>query len=390
MKKNDIKVSVVMPSLNVQPYIRECIESVLAQTLTEIEVICVDAGSTDGTLEILQEYAAQDSRVQVYISDKKSYGYQINLGMDKARGKYLAIVETDDMVSPGMYRTLYRIATKNRLDFVKGDFYIFTGDAGHRSADYIPIAPDNMYLRILDPRMDPSVLKDGSTMFTWAGIYNLSFLRKNQIRHHETPGASYQDNGFWFQVYTHARRAQFIPHAFYCLRRDNPSSSCFSKQKVFCMCDEYDFIRENLRKDPELDLRFAALCALHRFHVYNFTLGRIDESSMEMFLSRYAKDFQKIEADGELQQELFTPAQWSTLREIMQNPTQFYAEHYPLDIFTLLSAKEKELSPPVTRKANPIMRCVGSLRKNGLYRSFLLADVKLKKRIYRKIPNVFS
>ena len=88
------KVSVIMPSLNVGRFIRECIASVSKQTLEDIEIICVDAGSTDGTLELL-EYAAQlDHRIQVVRSDKKSYGYQMNLGLDAARGEYIGIVET--------------------------------------------------------------------------------------------------------------------------------------------------------------------------------------------------------------------------------------------------------------------------------------------------------
>ena len=67
-----IKVSVLMPSLNVVRYIRECIETVLSQTMEEIEVLCIDAGSTDGTLEILEEYAGKDSRVRLIKSDKKA------------------------------------------------------------------------------------------------------------------------------------------------------------------------------------------------------------------------------------------------------------------------------------------------------------------------------
>ena len=81
------KVSIIMPSLNVGSYIRECIESVLAQTLSDIEVLCVDAGSTDGTLEILEKYAKKDSRVRVIHSDRKSYGYQMNLGIQEANSE---------------------------------------------------------------------------------------------------------------------------------------------------------------------------------------------------------------------------------------------------------------------------------------------------------------
>ena len=96
------KISIIMPSLNVAAYIRECIESVINQTITDIEILCIDAGSTDGTLEILEEYAIKDSRIRLIKSDKKSYGYQINTGIDMAMGEYLGIVETDDCIETDM------------------------------------------------------------------------------------------------------------------------------------------------------------------------------------------------------------------------------------------------------------------------------------------------
>ena len=113
---NQPKVSVVMPSLNVALYIRECIESVLNQTLKDIEIICVDAGSTDGTLEILKEYADKDPRISIINSDRKSYGYQMNLGMDAAAGEYMGIVETDDIADFDMFETLYNAAKADDLD----------------------------------------------------------------------------------------------------------------------------------------------------------------------------------------------------------------------------------------------------------------------------------
>ena len=81
-----IKVSVLMPSLNVVRYIRECMESVISQTMEEMEILCIDAGSTDGTLEILEEYVRKDRRVRLIKADKKSYGYQMNLGLKEALG----------------------------------------------------------------------------------------------------------------------------------------------------------------------------------------------------------------------------------------------------------------------------------------------------------------
>lgn len=82
-----IKVTVIMPSLNVADYIKECLESVIHQTLRELEIICVDAGSTDGTREILEEYAQRDPRILVVDSPRKSYGYQVNQGLRLSQGE---------------------------------------------------------------------------------------------------------------------------------------------------------------------------------------------------------------------------------------------------------------------------------------------------------------
>lgn len=120
------KASIIMPSFNVAAYIRECMDSVVRQTLRDIEIICVDAGSTDGTLEILKEYEEKDRRIRVLMSAQKSYGFQMNLGIQEAVGEYVDIVETDDFILPEMYEVLYKYAVQNNADFVKSDFDIFT------------------------------------------------------------------------------------------------------------------------------------------------------------------------------------------------------------------------------------------------------------------------
>ena len=123
-----IKVSVILPSLNVANYIRECIESTLKQTLREIEIICVDAGSEDGTRQILQEYVQKDNRVLVIDSNIKSYGAQVNMGIQAAKGEYVAILETDDYVLNDMYEKLYDAARKYKLEYVMADYISFFDD----------------------------------------------------------------------------------------------------------------------------------------------------------------------------------------------------------------------------------------------------------------------
>ena len=113
-------ISVIMPSYNVGRYIRVCIESVLAQSLQNMEILVIDAGSEDGTLDILREYVDKDERICLVHSEKKSYGYQVNMGIQMARGKYIGIVETDDFIEPDMYRTLYEWTQETDADYVRG------------------------------------------------------------------------------------------------------------------------------------------------------------------------------------------------------------------------------------------------------------------------------
>ena len=111
-----VKVSIIMPSLNVGQYITECIESAVKQSLEDIEIICVDAGSTDGTWEILQLYQKKDARVRIIKSDVMSYGAQVNMGIAASRGQYIAILETDDYMATNGLSEMTNIDYYNYLN----------------------------------------------------------------------------------------------------------------------------------------------------------------------------------------------------------------------------------------------------------------------------------
>lgn len=321
------RVTIIMPSLNVAPYIRECMDSVINQTLNEIEILCVDAGSTDGTLEILEAYAAQDHRIKIIHSDKKSYGYQVNLGFDAAQGEYIGIVETDDYIVPDMYETLVEVADRYQVDILRADFHVFEGEGPNREFRFrSAVHKEEYYNTVLDPFKDNEVFKCNNV--PWSGVYRTAFLREKNIRLNESAGASYQDNGLWWQTFTQTHRVMFLNESFYRLRRDNPNSSVNSKAKVFCMCEEYDFIRNFLHEHPELEKRFAALLAYYRMENYYFTLERIAPEFKKEFLRRFSKDFKKIEADGELDRALYNNDQWRRLHEIMYAPDFYHFCRY--------------------------------------------------------------
>ena len=119
------KISVLIPSYNSADFIEECIKSVVNQSLENIEILCIDANSNDGTLKILQEYALKDKRIQIILSDRKSFGYQLNLGIQNAKGKYFTIVESDDYVDLTMCEKLWRLAEICDCDMIKADIFGF-------------------------------------------------------------------------------------------------------------------------------------------------------------------------------------------------------------------------------------------------------------------------
>ena len=226
-------VSVIMPSLNVVKYIDECIQSVLNQSLKEIEIICVDAGSTDGTYERLKEYETNDSRIRVILSDKRSYGYQVNLGIKESNAKYIGIVETDDYVDENMFDILYNRAEDNNLDFVKADFtflYDFDGYYLYKPAKLFDENTNKFYNKVIQP-LDCTYLYFHD-FNVWKGIYNREFLIENDVMFNESAGASFQDIGFQQLLLYYAKRCMYIPEKLYYYRFGHMTNSSVILQFV--------------------------------------------------------------------------------------------------------------------------------------------------------------
>ena len=120
------KVSVIIPVYNVEKYIGECLDSVINQTLKEIEIICVDDGSTDNSLNILKEYAKKDKRLIIISRENKGVGYSRNQGIEIARGEYIAFMDPDDYYpSVNVLQDLYNGAIKHKVNICGGSLILF-------------------------------------------------------------------------------------------------------------------------------------------------------------------------------------------------------------------------------------------------------------------------
>lgn len=259
------KITVIMPSLNVAAYIRSCMDSVLAQTIQDIEILAIDAGSEDGTWEILQEYAAIDKRIKLMQSDRKSYGYQLNWGIALAQGEYVGIVETDDMILPEMYELLYHIAKSMNADYAKGvaEAFIET-HVGENFSHFIKVFPQKRYdvcggTVVVSPQNIPGLVL--SDFYLWSGIYRKEFVRN--IRLNESAGAAYQDIGFMLQVHCKARQAVYVDQLVYRYRTDNMAASCFQKNAFRYLVQEYEYV-DQLLQGKESEWYSVCYCKMFR------------------------------------------------------------------------------------------------------------------------------
>lgn len=323
--KNPVEVSIVIPVCNVEVYLRECLDSAIKQTLKDIEIICVNDGSTDNSLTILKDFARKDNRIKIISKDNAGYGHTMNIGMDMAQGEYIAILESDDFVDLHMYEDLYKLATEKKLDWIKSDFNRFVVESGEIKKTYIDVArrAKDLYNKVISPKEDKRAFS--LVMQTWSGIYKRTFLIENNIRHNETPGASYQDNGFWFQTMMYASRAFFYNKPYYMNRRDNPNSSVHNKEKVYCMNVEYDYIRNILEKDKALFLQYIFQYSYKKFLNYIFTYNRIGNEYKWEFLIRFQKELIEADNKGEIDWQLYKEEEKKELLLVLNHPEEFFS-----------------------------------------------------------------
>lgn len=359
------KVSIIIPTYNVEMYLVECMESVIHQTLKDIEIICINDGSTDGSLEILKSYAQKDDRIVLVDKENGGYGIAMNIGLEKATGEYIGIVEPDDFVKLDMYESLYQIAKDNDLDFVKADFYRFKRtdeDDMNMVYNHLSKNPED-YNKVFNPSEDTEAIR--YIMNTWSGIYKKEFIEEHHIRHNETPGASFQDNGFWFQTFIFATRAMIVDKPYYMNRRDNPNSSVHNREKVYCMNIEYDHIRDILMEHPELWERFKGMYWYKKYNNYIGTIRRIGMEYRREFVERFSAEFKRGLEKKELDPSVFSVAAWKKIQVVAAEPDTFYK------VWVVAGVTERKLNKKIMqleRKNQKLSNELAMIKSSKSYR----------------------
>jgi glycosyltransferase involved in cell wall biosynthesis len=249
----------------VERYIRQCIESILSQTFADIEIIAVNDGSTDGTLEALREYESGDGRLKVIDKSNGGYGESVNMGIASSAGKYLGIVESDDFIAETMYETLLGLSFGGTCDIVKGNFWDF-----YAPGEAVPEAVANSERSHMpdvevpfDIRQRPEILWGHPSV--WSAIYRRAFLEEQGIKLIEAKGGGWVDNPFFFETLCKARRVMWTKEPLYYYRKTNPNSSSAKQEDISLpfarMMDNLDILEKNSYGDS-VTLRHAYARAL--------------------------------------------------------------------------------------------------------------------------------
>ena len=170
------KISVIVPVYNTRPYLEQCLDSILTQTLADMEIICVNDGSPDDSQSVLERYAADDPRVRIIKKENGGLSSARNAGMRSAVGDYIAFVDSDDFITPIMMETLYNKAMKTSAEITIGDFFLYD----HRNGKVGSYRDQALFARlggkVFTLGEEPELI---GCIGAWDRIYRRSFLQRS-------------------------------------------------------------------------------------------------------------------------------------------------------------------------------------------------------------------
>ena len=234
---NEIKLSVIVPVYNTEKYLQQCLDSILSQTLHELEVICVDDGSTDSSPQILQYYSQKDSRVRIITKENDGLGAARNTGIEAAHGEYIGFVDSDDVIDQDYFGFLYQTAVANAADVILGNINLYFDDTGlekvFQDCTMLKVSHNKETFSAFDV---PEIVE---RIGVWDRIYKREFISKYNLRNPEH--VIYEDAPFSFQTLVLAERISLCSDAVYKYRKN--TGIAITDKEVWNDKYKFDFVK---------------------------------------------------------------------------------------------------------------------------------------------------
>ena len=245
-------ISVIVPVYNVEKYLKQCLDSILVQTFSNIEIICVNDGSTDNSRKILEEYKNKDSRIKIV--DKKNGGLSSarNAGMKVAVGEFISFIDSDDWIEPTMLEKLYESMTTHNTDITICAVHQFDeqkqkNDDSNKyyTLEYFDESFDNCAFSYVDVRpfiMDVCVM-------AWNKLYRRSHIDECQAEFPE--GLIFEDGPFFFSIFFKTKRVSIVRDFLYNYRINRTGSIIQKAGKKFLdVIDVVELMFNSIKNEP--------------------------------------------------------------------------------------------------------------------------------------------
>ena len=253
------KVSIIVPVYNAQKYLRECLESIINQTYYDIEILCINDGSRDSSLSILNEYKEKDKRINVINKENTGVSKTRNLGIDNAQGNYIIFVDADDKIDKFMIEKMMRIVTKNQAEIVVCSNNLIDKNSKERSLNIKSQYKECDNMKIKEKERCFEYLYDlGLGIPIWNKLLKKQFLIENQIRFSEN--MTYDEDMFFsWTCVLYAKSIHIIDEPLYKYRLTLSSSIMRYHENLFDKYQVEFFKISKIMKEQEFNSKYIDL-----------------------------------------------------------------------------------------------------------------------------------
>lgn len=288
------KISIIIPSYNEEKNISRCLESVLNQTFTDFEVLCVDDGSTDKTFDIIKKYSEKDSRIIPLKNPEKGVSSARNFGIDKSKGEYIGFVDSDDFIQPQMYEFLYRALTENNCDFSVCR-YEKTSEIKEKTFEY---KAENFLPEIFISFTDAEYNLNNELIFSSActKLISKKFLNKTRFEKFKIG----EDTVFNSELYSKSNNSVFVNSELYTyyVNTESVSFTELWHEKWFDLLEtrfiSYDLLKSKNKILSSFYLERGMKCLLsYRFNIKGTENEKKFKKPLKKYFRKYIMSFMK-------------------------------------------------------------------------------------------------
>lgn len=318
---SEVEISVVIPVYNVEKYLEECLDSVINQSFKNIEIICINDGSTDNSLNILNKYSKLDERIIIINQDNKGLGATRNVGIEKAVGKYIFFLDSDDYIDLTTLEELYHTCETKKLDFtlcqVKN--YDENNDTYFTEKLFdLPVLAKTVKDKVFNYKDIGEVILTFNVV-AWNKLYNLNFLRKINARFPEN--ILFEDNIFFWKVLFNAKRIYFYQKHFYIYRRRDLSITTKGNKDLIDTIKVHNEVN-NIFREYGLFEKYKRFLYNKKIGLIFIRYNQIQDEYKELFYKMMKEDYSiMINEEGGLSnlQEILEEKNYNILKNVIES-----------------------------------------------------------------------